>query len=147
MAEPLDPTGVQVWSRRKNDISYMKVAFKYISPVTEEKATVTRTVLGTPDRGSLVNLGRAYERIIGPGFKFHSFKVVENDAVVNQSVKRVWCRVRNDGDPFLQWIPGYRFPDGTVQTAMGVMENPDDEEEDCKEFSDCPFIGYSITEV
>ena len=127
----------------------MKIEFRYIDPTTNEKKTVTRTILGTPDRVSLINMGRAYEREIGKGFSFFDFTILNRDAVVKQpvEVERVWCRVRNDGDPFLQWIPGYRLPDGTVQTAMGLMENPDSEKEDCKEFSDCPFIGYSITEV
>lgn len=127
----------------------MTVEFTYTSPVTEEKATVTRTVLGTPDRGSLINMGRAYEREIGEGFSLQGFSVVDTEAVIHQPVKveRVWCRVRNDGDPFLQWIPGYRLPDGTVQTAMGPMENPDNETEDCRKFSDCPFVGYEITVV
>lgn len=127
----------------------MKVEFIYANVVKEKKKTVTRTVLGTPDGGSLVNMGRAYEREIGEGFVFHGYTIVDNEAVIQQpvKVKRVWCRVRNEGDPFLQWIPGYRLPDGTVQTAMGLMENPDNEKEDCKEFSDCPFAGYSITEV
>ena len=127
----------------------MKVEFTYINLVKEEKKTVTRTVLGTPDRGSLVNMGRAYERKIGEGFFLHEFRVVENDAVVNQPqrVERVWCRVKDNGDPFLQWVPGYRFDDGTVLTVLGPMNNPDNEKEDCKDFSDCPFVGYSITAV
>lgn len=127
----------------------MKVEFTYVNTVEVKKKTVTRTVLGTPDRGSLVNMGLAYEREIGEGFVFHGYTIVDNEAVIEQLVKakRVWCRVRNEGDPFLQWIPGYRLPDGTVQTAMGLMENPDNEKEDCKEFSDCPFVGYSITVV
>ena len=127
----------------------MKVEFKYINLITDERKTVTRTVLGTPDRGSLINMGRAYEREIGEGFSLQGFSVIDAEATIKQLIKveRVWCRVRDDGDPFLQWVPGYRLPDGTVQTAMGLMENPDNEKEDCKEFSDCPFVGYSITEV
>lgn len=127
----------------------MKVAFRYINPVTDERKTAMRIVLGTPDRGSLINMGRAYEREIGEGFSLESFRVVDMEAVIHQPVKveRVWCRVKDDGDPFLQWIPGYRLPDGTVQTAMGPMENPDNETEDCRKFSDCPFVGYEITVV
>lgn len=127
----------------------MKVEFIYFNPITKERKTVTRTVFGTPDRGSLINLGRAYEREIGEGFTCENFTVLDNGAIVKQPVKveRVWCRVKDSGDPFLQWIPGYRFPDGTVQTALGEMSNPDNEKEDCKEFSDCPFVGYDIRVV
>lgn len=127
----------------------MRVEFIYFNPKTKQNKTVTRTVFGTPDKGSLFNLGRAYEREIGKGFSIQNFTVLDNEAIVKQPVKveRVWCRVKNSGDPFLQWIPGYRFPDGTVQTALGEMSNPDNEEEDCKEFSDCPFVGYDIRVV
>ena len=127
----------------------MKVEFTYINLVTDERKAVTRDILGTPDRGSLVNMGRAYERKIEEGFTLHEFRVTGHGAIVNQPQKvvRVWCRVKDDGDPFLQWVPGYRFDDGTVLTALGPMENPDNEKEDCKDFSDCPFFGYSITAV
>lgn len=127
----------------------MKVEFTYINVVTEEKKTVTRAVLGTPDRASLINYGRAYEREVGGGFRLYDFTIVDSTAVIRRPVKvqRVWCRVRDCGDPFLQWVPGYKLDDGTVLTALGEMTNPDNEKEDCKDFSDCPFEGYKTTEV
>lgn len=57
----------------------------------------------------------------------------------NPSPVRVWCRVHDDGDPLLQWIPGYLYDDDTVLTALGLMDQPDDVRKDLRMFSDWPF--------
>lgn len=57
----------------------------------------------------------------------------------NPSAVRVWCRVHDDGDPLLQWIPGYLYDDNTVLTALGLMDQPDDVRKDLRMFSDLPF--------
>lgn len=57
----------------------------------------------------------------------------------NPSAARVWCRVHDDGDPLLQWIPGYLYDDGTVLTALGLMDQPDDVRKDLRPLSDPPF--------
>lgn len=59
--------------------------------------------------------------------------------------RMIWARISDDNNNRLSWIPAI-VKDGNVYSAIGELIGPDNDD-DTREFDDCPIKGYKIIKL